>query len=353
MYQVLGNIHVHSNYSDGNSTIPEIARAAKAAGLAYVIITDHNSLEGLPEEGFIDDVLVLVGSEINNAKHHYLALGITAEIPPNDSDPQQVIDAVNRQNGLGFIAHPYEIGSPLVFNNQHFCWSKWEISGFTGMEVWNWCSQWRDGVRNLLQGLYYAYLNPYGPISGPCPQSLARFDQISAQRRLVAIAGSDAHAWPIRRGIIRRTIFPYEFLFRTVNNCLLLESPLSGKLTEAKQQVYEALRFGRSFIVNCRAGNPAGVIFTASDGQREYAIGQVVPFTDNASLQINCPHEFSGRLRHRIIHNGKLLDEIPGCNVSIKVTQPGTYRLEVYIHKKPWIFTNPIYFQTSSTQGGD
>ncbi len=353
MYQLLGNIHVHSNYSDGNSSITEIARAAKAAGLTYVIITDHNSLEGLPEEGFIDDVLVLVGSEINYAKHHYLALGITTEIQPNDSDPQQVIDAVNSQNGLGFIAHPFEKGSPIVFNNQNFCWSKWEISGFTGMEVWNWCSQWRDGVRSIPQGLFYAYLNPYGPICGPCPQSLARFDQISMQRRLVAIAGSDAHAWPIRRGLIRRTIFPYDFLFRTINNCLLLESPLSDKFTEAKQQVYSALRSGSSFIVNCRVADPTGFLFTASSGDHEYSIGQVVPFADNAGLQINCPHKFRGRVRHRIIHNGKLLDEIPGCKVSIRVTQPGTYRLEVYIHNKPWIFTNPIYFRTNSTQGED
>jgi len=353
MFQVLGNIHIHSNYSDGNSTIPEIARAAKAAGLAFIVITDHNTLEGLPEEGFIDDVLVLVGSEINNAAHHYLALGITAEIPPNDSDPQQVIDAVNRQNGLGFIAHPFEKGSPLVFNHQNFCWPKWDISGFTGMEVWNWCSQWRDGVRNIPLGLYYAYLNPYGPISGPCPQSLARFDQISGQRPLVAIAGSDAHAWPIHRGLVRRTIFPYKFLFRTINNCLLLESPLSDKLAEAKQQIYGALRAGRSFIVNCRVGNPAGVAFSASNGHQEFAIGQIVPFTKNASLQINCPHEFSGRLRYRIIHNGKPLEEIPRCNVTIRVTQPGTYRLEVYVHKKPWIFTNPIYFQKISTQGGN
>ena len=209
------------------------------------------------------------------------------------------------------------------------------------------------GLGSLPQGLYYAYLNPYGPISGPCPQSLARFDQISAQRRLVAIAGSDAHAWPIRRGLIRRTIFPYEFLFRTINNCLLLESPLSDKLTEAKQQVYGALRAGRSFIVNCRVADPAGFLFVAANDHREYPIGQTVPFTDNAFLQINCPHEFSGRVRHRIIHNGKLLDEIPGCNVSIRVTQPGTYRLEVYIQKKPWLFTNPIYFQTVSTQDGE
>jgi len=82
MYQVLGNIHVHSNYSDGNGNIKEIARAAKAAGLAYVIITDHNSLEGLPEEGFIDDVLVLVGSEINNTKHHIWHWASQLRSPP-------------------------------------------------------------------------------------------------------------------------------------------------------------------------------------------------------------------------------------------------------------------------------
>ena len=41
-----GAFHLHSTYSDGTGTIPEIVRDAKKAGLDWIIITDHNCLAG-------------------------------------------------------------------------------------------------------------------------------------------------------------------------------------------------------------------------------------------------------------------------------------------------------------------
>jgi len=46
-----GNLHIHSVYSDGSGRHAEIAEAAAAAGLNFVIVTDHNvRVEGL--EGY-------------------------------------------------------------------------------------------------------------------------------------------------------------------------------------------------------------------------------------------------------------------------------------------------------------
>jgi len=39
---IAGDLHVHSNWSDGHNTIEEMARAAKKAGYRYVAITDHS-----------------------------------------------------------------------------------------------------------------------------------------------------------------------------------------------------------------------------------------------------------------------------------------------------------------------
>ena len=343
MHPYIGNIHIHSTYSDGHKSIEKIALAAKSAGLAFIVITDHHTLQGLPQEGYIHNVLVLIGSEINTQKNHYLALNITEPIEPNDSDPQQVIDNVNAQGGFGIIAHPFEIGSPLVLDNAHYPWTHWDAQGYTGIEVWNWCSQWRDGVRNILQGLYYAYINPTGPITGPTPQAMAHFDEVAQHRPITAIAGSDAHAWPIRKGPIRRTIFPYRYLFRTANNYLLLDEPLSKDPAKAKIQIYNALRHGRSYIVNNLIGTAQGFSFTAINQDQQYQIGDTVPLKDITGMQIKCPHQFRGRLTLRVIRNGQLLDEIPRCNVTLRLYDPGVYRLEVYCNKKPWIFTNPIY----------
>ncbi|NQU18950.1 DNA polymerase/3'-5' exonuclease PolX [bacterium] len=40
--QIKGDLHVHSNYSDGNNTISEMAAACKRKGYEYVGITDHS-----------------------------------------------------------------------------------------------------------------------------------------------------------------------------------------------------------------------------------------------------------------------------------------------------------------------
>ncbi|MDW7651310.1 MAG: CehA/McbA family metallohydrolase [Bacillota bacterium] len=343
MYSCLGNIHIHSAYSDGTSSIPQIAKEAAEAGLHYIIITDHNTLTGLGEEGYYDNVLVLCGSEINMQKNHYLALNIKKEIPPNDDNPQQVIDAVNSQNGLGFIAHPYEKGSPLVLKGKTYPWTDWDATDFAGIEVWNWSSQWRDGAQNIPCGLYYAYLNPAGPITGPHPQAMARFDEITQTKKITAIAGSDAHNWPIRYGPVRRDIFPYGYLFRTACNNLLLQEPLSRDVSTAKSQIYNALRHGRSFIVNRLLGDADGFAFTATSKETEYHIGNDVPLNDMTVLNIQCPDKHSGNLSFRIFQNGSILDEINRCSVSVRVYEPGTYRLEVRQRSKPWIFTNPIY----------
>ena len=342
MYSYNGNIHIHSTHSDGASPIAQIAKEAALAGLNFIIVTDHNIVP-LADEGFYDDVLVLCGTEVNASKHHYLALNVHKTIPPNDSNPQEVIDAVNAQDGLGFIAHPYEVGSPLVLKGKTYPWTDWDVTGIAGIEVWNWSSQWRDGVQNILQGLFYAYIYPAGPITGPNLDALARFDEITLHHKITAIAGSDAHKWPIRYGPIRRDIFPYHYLFQAANNCVLLSEPLSLDFTTAKAQIYNALRFGHSYIINHQIGMASGFSFYATCADVEYQLGDTVPLTDTTVLHVQCPLECHGRTRIRIIHNGRPLDEIDRCNVAVRIYKSGTYRLEIWLGKKPWIFTNPIY----------
>lgn len=43
------DLHLHSTYSDGSSTPLEIVDAAVAAGLTGIALTDHDTLEGIPE----------------------------------------------------------------------------------------------------------------------------------------------------------------------------------------------------------------------------------------------------------------------------------------------------------------
>ena len=81
------DLHVHTNYSrDGQSTVEEILKAAKAKGLDGVAITDHNTTAGARYALEVCDrvapgLLVIPGEEISTRSGHLIVLGITKDIP--------------------------------------------------------------------------------------------------------------------------------------------------------------------------------------------------------------------------------------------------------------------------------
>ena len=85
-HELTGIIHCHSTYSDGTGTVPEIAAAARANDLDYLLLTDHDTLAAAQngEEGWHGSVLLLVGAEVSPyRRNHYLAFGLSrADRPP-------------------------------------------------------------------------------------------------------------------------------------------------------------------------------------------------------------------------------------------------------------------------------
>ena len=109
LHEIVGCIHIHSTYSDGTGTIPDIAGIAEEVGLNFIMMTDHNNLRALTngEEKWYGSVLAIIGYEINDIDdaNHYLAFGLKEELDRNLPAPQYV-HQVRFNSGFGIIAHP-------------------------------------------------------------------------------------------------------------------------------------------------------------------------------------------------------------------------------------------------------
>lgn len=343
MYEYVGNIHIHSNYSDGAGTIEFIAGAARGAGLDFIIITDHHTLTGKPMEGYHQGVLVLVGMEINKDCNHYLALNVKEPVPNYDHDAQKVIDQVARQGGIGFLAHPVEKGSPLYEHCTIYPWTNWQVNGFTGIEIWNHLSQWRDGLTGVLKAIYLAFINPHRALVGPYPDLMARWDRLLENGLVVAIGGSDAHAIKIKLGPFRITLLDYRLVFRCINTHVITVQPLTGDHQQDAREIYDSLAAGRCFVAYDYFLPARGFGFQANDGLHEVHMGESIGWSSQLELRAQTP--FTARVN--LIRNGQVYRTSNGCCHSFDNVIPGVYRLEVFhYHRKslrPWIFSNPIF----------
>lgn len=349
IYTYPGNIHIHTLHSDGTGTVREIAAHAAAAGLRYIIITDHRTLAGLPEEGIHHGVVVLVGAELNRESHHYLALGLERIVPGNEADPQEMVDRVDRAGALGFMAHPFEKGSPYIDGGKAYPWVRFPTAGFTGLEIWNYSSHWRGRADSIPRTLYWFFFNRKAALDRPPPEVLALWDEYTGGGlRVTAIGSSDAHATGIRVAGIPVVIFPYPFLFRAINTHLCMRERMSDNFMEAKEQIYGALREGRCYVSLDQLHPPAGFSFAAyRDGSAapEALMGETLSWREGLYLAVRCPLR---RSEIRIIGNGSLVSGHSGPELRYPLPGPGVYRAEVHYRPRlgkarPWIYANPIY----------
>lgn len=359
MPELICNLHIHSKYSDGSGNYSEILQSAASVGLDVVIVTDHNILVKNVERYRITGdhkTLLLTGEEVHNQdrhpqKSHTLVIGCDREMADHSSDPQILIDKVNLDNGMTFLAHPYEYDLPAV-GEDDISWADWEVRGFTGLELWNGFSELKSVARNMTSLVRYAFFPQLIP-HGPLPQTLAKWDELlAAGNKVVAVAGSDAHALDYRAGPIRKTIFPYAYHFSTINNHLLVNRELTGDIDADKSMIYQALSSGASFIGFDLAAPTRGFSFTAENETDMVSLGDTLTLERGATLRAQLPHHAN----LRVIHNNRVTLNLPHADRLVQtITEPGYYRIEAYINykgvKRGWIFSNPIYIHRKMKTG--
>ena len=364
LFEAIGNMHMHTLYSDGEKWHAGIADDAIRAGLDFIIVTDHNVwVDGV--EGYYENengrVLLLAGEEVHNPRRqpqasHFLAYGAGCELAPFAHDPQQLINQTNANGGCGFLAHPHESDPEPLLDLPNLGWHDWEIDNFTGLELWNYMSSFADIVKeharqlpiqNKLLAKLVALrlaLHPEKHIIAPNPQTLAFWDELLAQGKQIAVVGnSDAHGTPMNLGPIHRIIYPYEFCFRAINTHILILKPLNGDLSHDKKMVLDAIGKGNSWVGYDMAYPTKGFRFSGQ-GVNKGIAGDKIQLDVGATLQVRAPT----RANIRLIRRGEVVAQIENeTNLTHIPVEEGAYRAECTIQYKGkergWIYSNPIY----------
>ena len=119
------DMHVHTRYSDGLGTIPELVEKARQLNIGLAV-TDHNEIQGAVEINAYDDVLSIPGIEVTTKegshllsyfydiyelKHFYkdrIAPFMGNDVMTAvDKEMEDIIENALEHNGIVILPHPY------------------------------------------------------------------------------------------------------------------------------------------------------------------------------------------------------------------------------------------------------
>lgn len=338
-YHYTGAIHIHTTESDGTKSLEEVVALGREVGLDFMMFTDHMTLAHRErgKEGFYGDTLVLVGYEHNDPDdiHHYL-LFESPRVYPAEMSVREYVAAGAADGAIGILAHPDEIRDNLE-RFPAYPWKDWSVEGFTGLEIWNQMSEWMEQLTRF--NLLFMAFSPRKSMIGPTKRVLKKWDELNMSRKVVGIAGPDAHAFSFRLGPMNVEIFPYKVHFKSLQSHIILPEPMSKNFDEAKKQLYDAIREAHLFFSNMRWGRAETFQFYAETEAGKVASGGNIPsLGGDVRLVVKAP----ARATLKVIHNGQEVVKTFSDALEYRVSQAGIYRVEAWKGKRGWIFSNHI-----------
>jgi hypothetical protein len=347
-------VHLHSNYSDGTATIPELIEAAADAERDVVLLTDHDTLgardDGL--EGWHGSVLLGVGLEVTPRAGHFLAFGLDKKIKHKGMPEAEIPLAVAKAGGFGFAAHPFSQGARIlerygfaIKRGLPHGWTDLNGDGIAGLELWSLTTDASEDWRGPVDAIRYMR-NPEGQLDGPRPEDVSVWESICRTRRFVAIGGLDAHQHGIPvRGRLWSPM-PNARYFRMLSTYVSLpESPRGGDAgAEDLELVYAALREGRCFLSVDAIAPGRGFRFWGESGGDTVVMGEERPagaFTLCSTLP--------SAAEITLLKDGAPVARASGTTFEHEVSEAGAYRLEARRHwrgrERLWIMSNPVYLR--------
>jgi len=348
-------VHLHSDYSDGTATIPELMEAARTAERDVVLLTDHDTLGAKDDghEGWHDSVLLGVGVEVTPRAGHFLAFGVDRKIRHKGMSEEEIAAAVADAGGFGFVAHPWSKGARILERYGRFVkrglphgWKALDLDTVAGIELWSLTTDASEEWRGPVDAIRYMR-DPEAQLDGPRPEDLVAWDRICATRRFVAIGGLDAHQHGIRvRGRLWSPMRNDRYFSMLSTYVLLTEEPKGGEHGAADLElVYHALREGRCYISVDAISPGRGFRFWGESAEGEHVVmGEEHP-AGRFTLRASAPAE----ARLVLLRNGTPVAESNSTTLEHEATEPGAYRVEAHRtwrnRERPWIYSNPIYLR--------
>ena len=298
-----GDLHVHSIASDGVHTYEELALKARANGLDFLAVTDHNQAVTSAELPFVAGVTMIPGIEWTHYQGHANFLGVHApyDEPFFTNTLEETLGrftSARKRGALITINHPFEGGSSFQFDMKTL--------PFDCLEVLN------------------------GPMRESNLKAIGLWQQLlTSGLRLPITGGSDYH---------RDTPF------------IFLGGPTMGvyAMSTGTSDILDAVRLGHSFI----SFAPNGPVAEMKAGTS--MMGDEVYWQDTREMNFRIEGLQAGDVVRVITGVSSDTVHTAASDGSLEMTylmvQPGFVRLEVLraflpgLPILPALITNPIYF---------
>jgi hypothetical protein len=352
LYDYTGVIHFHSKYSyDGYASVSSIIKDAEDCDVDFLMLSDHDHLKARDEgwEGWQGKTLLIVGQEVSPRFNHYLAFNIPSPVyfadDPEGICPQRYMDEVRKKGGFGIIAHPDHEGAPM-FHVKHYCWNDWNVSGYAGISIWDFMTDWQKSLNGYLR-ILMSFLFPAYFLKGPRQVTLDRWDQLNAIQKTVGIGELDNHASIKKLLGIPLIAFPFKKAFRFVRTHVLTDTPFSGNTRQDIDLVFRTLLYGRCYFALDYFCKSSGFVFRMDQDGRTFFMGDSLMLSGPTQLTVAVPR----KALIRVIRNGAEWMKAQTTCLEASIAQPGVYRVEAFLKSmgryRPWIFSNPIFVRSS------
>jgi hypothetical protein len=321
--ELRGAWHVHTTRSDGRGSPTDVARAARAAGLDFLVLTDHNPRE-LPTPAREEGVLLVGGEESTTPFGHLVDVGSRRALT-DDQKTSAPVRAVLELGGLAVLAHPL---------HPQRAWTDLAQARLaSGVEVWSGDSAWgsirQHPLTSLLPALGTALVSPERAMvyalaeARPVEEWLLALDGPEPK---LAFCGVDAHGYP-----------SYGAAFRWMSMHLTGITSLPEAPAEGAQAVIQELRAGRFYCAVDALAPAAGFAVLPAD-RRTFRVGEVLevrmPAVHPPGVQLRAhgPARVVDASHVRLEGAGQVL-------VEVRVETPGLGLGDV---SWPWLLAQPV-----------